>query len=151
MESHQGSNQWLNLLMTLSMKTYDKVWKPVGALLGTLTGYLYWHEVGCLTGHCPIQSHWESMAIWGGITARAAPRFSGCRSSSTSPKNSFYPSWKHRRKYPLTNSFKGKCRSWLTFLPNGVAPATQLIRDICHRKSTKNRSLLAMKIGYAWL
>lgn len=48
------------------MKKYINVWKIGGALLGALGGYLYWHEVGCLTGHCPIQSHWQTMTIWGG-------------------------------------------------------------------------------------
>jgi|GEM_PF-5929894 len=39
----------------------------IGALLGALSGFAYWREVGCLTGHCPIQSHWQSMTLWGGV------------------------------------------------------------------------------------
>ncbi|WP_338875380.1 hypothetical protein WBJ53_07135 [Spirosoma sp. SC4-14] len=42
-------------------------WMWAGALLGALSGFAYWREVGCLTGHCPIQSHWQSMTLWGGI------------------------------------------------------------------------------------
>ncbi|MGM9510139.1 MULTISPECIES: hypothetical protein [Larkinella] len=48
------------------MKKYTNGWKGAGAILGALGGFLYWHEVGCLTGHCPIQSHWQTMTLWGG-------------------------------------------------------------------------------------
>ncbi|WP_460963304.1 hypothetical protein [Spirosoma litoris] len=47
------------------MKKYINRWQWAGVVLGALSGFLYWREVGCLTGHCPIQSHWQSMSIWG--------------------------------------------------------------------------------------
>ncbi|MEZ0486736.1 hypothetical protein [Fibrella aquatica] len=46
------------------MKKYGS-W--LGAMAGAAGGYVYWREVGCLTGHCPIQSHWQTMSVWGGI------------------------------------------------------------------------------------
>ena len=49
------------------MKKYGNGWKVAGTILSTLGGFLYWHEVGCLTGHCPIQSHWQTMTLWGGV------------------------------------------------------------------------------------
>lgn len=48
------------------MKKFSKRWAVVGTLLGTMAGFVYWWKVGCLTGHCPIQSHWQTMTIWGG-------------------------------------------------------------------------------------
>jgi hypothetical protein len=46
------------------MKKYGN-W--LGVMAGAAGGYVYWREVGCLTGHCPIQSHWQTMSVWGGI------------------------------------------------------------------------------------
>ncbi|WP_080059134.1 hypothetical protein [Spirosoma aerolatum] len=50
------------------MKKYSNRWQWVGALLGAVGGFVYWREIGCLTGHCPIQSHWQTMTIWGAAT-----------------------------------------------------------------------------------
>ncbi|MCX6216779.1 hypothetical protein [Spirosoma sp.] len=50
------------------MKKYTNRWPWIGGLLGALGGFLYWHEIGCLTGHCPIQSHWQTMIFWGAMT-----------------------------------------------------------------------------------
>jgi len=49
------------------MTNYANWIKAAGMVAGALGGYLYWHEIGCLTGHCPIQSHWQTMLAWGGI------------------------------------------------------------------------------------
>lgn len=35
------------------------VWIATG--LGALGGYLYWKEIGCLTGSCPLKSQWQTM------------------------------------------------------------------------------------------
>jgi hypothetical protein len=31
--------------------------KIIGVVLGALSGYAYYHYVGCLSGHCPISSN----------------------------------------------------------------------------------------------
>jgi hypothetical protein len=49
------------------MKTLSKQWQIGGAVLGAFAGFLYWHEIGCQTGHCPLQSHWQTMTLWGGV------------------------------------------------------------------------------------
>lgn len=35
------------------------VW--AGTALGAIGGYLYWKEIGCLTGTCPLKSQWQTM------------------------------------------------------------------------------------------
>jgi hypothetical protein len=37
----------------------------VGILIGGLCGYLYWSEIGCLTGSCPIASSPLLSVLWG--------------------------------------------------------------------------------------
>jgi hypothetical protein len=47
-------------------------WRIIGALIGGIGGYLYWLEIGCLTGTCPLKSHWQTMVpfgIFAGYTA----------------------------------------------------------------------------------
>lgn len=36
-----------------------------GSLIGGLGGFLYWKYVGCVSGTCPIKSHWYMMVPWG--------------------------------------------------------------------------------------
>lgn len=59
------------------MKRFNQKWQVGGALLGALGGFVYWHEIGCLTGHCPIQSHWQTMSLWGGIMGYLVTDFLG--------------------------------------------------------------------------
>ncbi len=40
-------------------------WKIAGTLLGGLGGYLYWSQIGCLTGSCPLKSQWQTMVPYG--------------------------------------------------------------------------------------
>jgi hypothetical protein len=37
----------------------------VGVLFGLAAGYVYWHEVGCLSGSCPITSSPVNSSIYG--------------------------------------------------------------------------------------
>lgn len=39
----------------------------MGATLGALGGFLYWKYVGCLTGTCPLKSHWQTMVPYGAL------------------------------------------------------------------------------------
>ncbi len=42
-------------------------WQIIGTLLGAVGGYFYWKKVGCITGTCPLQSHWQTMVAYGGF------------------------------------------------------------------------------------
>ncbi len=42
-------------------------WKLAGLLLGTLAGFAYWYFIGCTSGTCPIQSHWQSSSLYGAL------------------------------------------------------------------------------------
>lgn len=39
----------------------------VGFLVGGLGGYLYWYNIGCTTGTCPITSSPTYSMIWGAL------------------------------------------------------------------------------------
>ncbi|RMG71307.1 MAG: hypothetical protein D6722_07145 [Bacteroidetes bacterium] len=39
----------------------------LGGLLGAVAGYLYWQEIGCLSGSCAITSTWERMTPYGAL------------------------------------------------------------------------------------
>ncbi|MFN4144870.1 MAG: hypothetical protein ACK4GN_03530 [Runella sp.] len=36
-----------------------------GIVLGGIGGYIYWKEVGCLTGTCPLKANWQTMIPYG--------------------------------------------------------------------------------------
>ena len=40
---------------------------PGGAIIGGIAGYLYWRNVGCASGACPITSSPVMSAIWGAL------------------------------------------------------------------------------------
>ncbi|HKJ41566.1 MAG TPA: DUF6132 family protein [Sunxiuqinia sp.] len=42
-------------------------WRIVGIVVGSIAGFLYWRFVGCTSGTCPIQSHWQSSTLFGGL------------------------------------------------------------------------------------
>ena len=42
-------------------------WKFTGVLLGAVAGLAYWYFIGCTSGTCPIQSHWESSTLYGAL------------------------------------------------------------------------------------
>ena len=42
---------------------------------GGLGGYFYWSEIGCLTGTCPLQSHWQIMVPYGMLIGYILPDF----------------------------------------------------------------------------
>ncbi len=37
----------------------------IGVLIGVGAGYAYWHEVGCISGSCPITSSPVNSSIYG--------------------------------------------------------------------------------------
>ncbi|MDR2913323.1 MAG: hypothetical protein LBV74_00560 [Tannerella sp.] len=39
----------------------------IGAIIGALGGYLYWHYIGCATGTCPITSSVIGTSVSGAI------------------------------------------------------------------------------------
>jgi len=36
-------------------------------LAGITGGYMYWKNIGCNSGSCPITSHWQSSLLIGGM------------------------------------------------------------------------------------
>lgn len=40
---------------------YLKFLAWIGTGLGAAGGYLYWKEIGCVTGTCPLKSQWQTM------------------------------------------------------------------------------------------
>ena len=48
-------------------------WKLVGILLGATAGFAYWYFIGCVSGTCPIQSHWQSSTIYGALIGYILP------------------------------------------------------------------------------
>jgi len=38
-----------------------------GILIGAMTGYLYWRQIGCLSGTCPITSNPVKSSLYGAL------------------------------------------------------------------------------------
>ena len=47
---------WKNYLLTI-----------IGVIAGAVAGYIYWQQVGCTTGTCPITSTWHNSTAYGAI------------------------------------------------------------------------------------
>ena len=39
----------------------------IGLVLGAAAGYIYWKEVGCVSGTCPIYSIWYRSTLYGAV------------------------------------------------------------------------------------
>ncbi|MDZ7646231.1 MAG: DUF6132 family protein [Cytophagales bacterium] len=39
----------------------------VGVIIGLGAGYVYWQQIGCVTGSCPITSHPLNSSLYGGL------------------------------------------------------------------------------------
>lgn len=48
-------------------------WKLVGLLIGAGAGFAYWYFIGCTSGTCPIQSHWHTSTLYGGLIGFVFP------------------------------------------------------------------------------
>jgi len=48
-------------------------WKLVGVLIGATAGFAYWYFIGCTSGTCPIQSHWQSSTLYGAFIGYILP------------------------------------------------------------------------------
>ncbi len=48
-------------------------WKLVGVAIGAVAGFAYWHFIGCASGTCPIQSHWQSSTLYGALIGYILP------------------------------------------------------------------------------
>jgi len=48
-------------------------WKLVGIGIGALAGFAYWYYIGCASGTCPIQSHWQSSTLYGALIGYILP------------------------------------------------------------------------------
>ena len=38
-----------------------------GVALGAISGYLYWHQIGCNSGTCMITSTWHNSTAYGAV------------------------------------------------------------------------------------
>jgi hypothetical protein len=66
--SHQGHAIKKAHQTHLNMrKLNSNIWPLLGIILGATGGYLYWRYVGCLTGTCPLKSHWQTMIPFGAL------------------------------------------------------------------------------------
>lgn len=48
-------------------------WKLVGISIGAIAGFSYWYFIGCTSGTCPIQSHWHTSTLYGGLLGYILP------------------------------------------------------------------------------
>ncbi|NBX12064.1 MAG: hypothetical protein EBR19_07680 [Chitinophagaceae bacterium] len=39
----------------------------IGIFVGAIAGYLYWQQVGCISGTCPITSTWHNSTAYGAL------------------------------------------------------------------------------------
>ncbi len=45
----------------------SKFWQILGGVIGALAGYIYWKEIGCSTGTCPITSKPLNSVVYFGV------------------------------------------------------------------------------------
>ncbi len=48
-----------------SFKKYS--WTLVGGIIGLGAGYLYWQQIGCVSGSCPITSSPINSSLYGAL------------------------------------------------------------------------------------
>jgi len=52
----------------MTMAILKKYWLSLaGAILGLGAGYLYWQQVGCISGTCPITSNPVNSSLYGAL------------------------------------------------------------------------------------
>lgn len=56
-------------------KLLENKWTILSVFLGGIGGFVYWAEIGCLTGTCPLQSHWQIMVPYGMLIGYILPDF----------------------------------------------------------------------------
>lgn len=39
----------------------------IGIIVGSIAGFLYWQQVGCISGTCPITSTWHNSTAYGAL------------------------------------------------------------------------------------
>jgi hypothetical protein len=37
----------------------------ITTFIGSIAGFIYWNQIGCISGTCPITSHWYTSTIYG--------------------------------------------------------------------------------------
>jgi hypothetical protein len=54
--------------MQITMTILKKYWLPfIGIIVGLGAGYLYWQQIGCLSGTCPITSNPVNSSLYGAL------------------------------------------------------------------------------------
>lgn len=39
----------------------------IASIIGAIAGYIYWKQIGCASGTCPITSLWYNSTIYGAV------------------------------------------------------------------------------------
>lgn len=53
----------------MNMKTwiYNNRLTIIGVVLGAVGGLIYWQQIGCVSGTCPITSTWHNSTAYGAL------------------------------------------------------------------------------------
>ncbi len=46
---------------------WNNKWVVAGVLIGSVGGYLYWQQIGCINGTCAITSKWQNSTGYGAL------------------------------------------------------------------------------------
>jgi hypothetical protein len=65
--AHQLKKLMLQHPKTLNMKSWvlNNKLLIAGIILGAISGYLYWQQIGCSSGTCAITSKWHNSTAYG--------------------------------------------------------------------------------------
>lgn len=53
-------------MLNIFLKKYSLI--LIGIVLGGIAGYIYWQEIGCLSGTCTLKSSMSNMTLYGMFT-----------------------------------------------------------------------------------
>lgn len=57
----------VNYLELMENSILKNKWVIAGVLLGAFAGFLYWQQIGCASGTCPITSQWQNSTAYGAL------------------------------------------------------------------------------------
>jgi uncharacterized membrane protein YeaQ/YmgE (transglycosylase-associated protein family) len=60
-------NQLIQMKLNMKKFIQSKFWQILGGIVGAITGYIYWNEIGCSTGTCPITSKPLNSVVYFGV------------------------------------------------------------------------------------
>lgn len=60
-------NQLIQTKLNMKKFIQSKFWQILGGIIGAVAGYIYWKEIGCSTGTCPITSKPLNSVVYFGV------------------------------------------------------------------------------------